>query len=78
MRLRAGLCGLLLAFLVGCGMIPQVLRIEVDDRVIEVKPKPLPPMPAGDEFESQNEPVLGPESGSNSSVPQEPDDPEPR
>jgi len=70
MRLRAGLCGLLLAFLAGCEMIPQILRIEVDDRVIEVKPKPSPTMPAGNESEPEPEPAPG--------LPQEPDDPEPR
>jgi hypothetical protein len=72
MRLRAGLCGLLLAFLAGCEMIPQILRIEVDDRVIEVKPKPSPTMPAGNEIEPEPEPESAP------SLPQEPDDPEPR
>jgi len=52
MRLRAGLCGLLLAFLAGCG-IPEILRIEVDDRVIEVKPKPLLPAQEGSEAEAE-------------------------
>jgi hypothetical protein len=60
MRLRAGLCGLLLAFLAGCEMIPQILRIEVGERVIEVKPKPVPPAPpAAPETPPAQEPGTG-------------------
>ena len=70
MRLRAGLCGLLLSFLVGCGMIPQILRIEVDDRVIEVKPKPLPP--AAQEEPQTAEPA--PEPGGVEPAPDMPDE----
>ena len=72
MRLRAGLCGLSLAFLAGCEMVPQILRIEVDDRVIEVKPKPSPAMPASNETEPEPELESGP------SLPRGSDDPEPR
>lgn len=43
MRMRAGLCAFLLAILAGCETIPQVIKIELDDRTIEVKPKPEPP-----------------------------------
>lgn len=48
MRLRTGLCGLLLAILAGCETLPETLRIEIDERIIEVKRKPLalpPPAP---------------------------------
>jgi hypothetical protein len=45
MRLRTGLCGLLLAILAGCETIPETVKIEVDDRLIELKRKP-PPVPA--------------------------------
>jgi hypothetical protein len=51
MRLRAGLCGLLLTILVGCETIPASVKIEIDDRLIELKRKPAPapapvPVPA--------------------------------
>jgi hypothetical protein len=44
MRLRARLCGLLLAILAGCETIPESVKIEIDDRLIELKRKP-PPVP---------------------------------
>jgi starvation-inducible outer membrane lipoprotein len=47
MRLRAGLCGLLLMILAGCETIPESVKIEIDDRLIELKRKPVsPPAPA--------------------------------
>jgi len=65
MRLRAGICGLLLGTLGGCEMIPQILRVEVDDRVVEVKPKSAPtelpsnqiqPEPASNLLEAPDDP----------------------
>lgn len=43
MRLCAGLCGLLLATLTGCETLPEIVKIEIDERIIEVKRKPVPP-----------------------------------
>lgn len=43
MWLRAGLCGLSLAILAGCETLPETLTIEIDDRIIEVKRKRVPP-----------------------------------
>lgn len=42
MRLRAGLCGLMPLLLAACETIPEIVKIEIDERVIEVKRKPLP------------------------------------
>lgn len=48
MRLRTGLCGLLPAILAGCETLPETLKIEIGERIIEVKRKPLPlPPPDG-------------------------------
>jgi hypothetical protein len=46
MRLRAGLCGLLLTIPVGCETIPDSVKIEIDERLIELKRKPAPPADA--------------------------------
>jgi hypothetical protein len=48
MPLRARLCGLLLAILAGCETIPENVKIEIDDRLIELKRKP-PPVPVAAE-----------------------------
>ena len=45
MRLRAGLCGLLIPVILGlgaCVAIPKKVRVEIDDRSIEYRDTPKP------------------------------------
>jgi hypothetical protein len=66
MRLSTGLCCLLLAILTGCETIPETVKIEVDDRLIELKRKP-PPVPA---VGQSNPPALDPATDEAGEQPQ--------
>ena len=45
MRLRACLGALLSVALGGCGTIPKTIRLELDDRIVVIDRKPVPPSP---------------------------------